>query len=252
MKNNLIKSIEVFIEQIVECRDKWTTKGRPWFRGQRIDRPLLPRLFREHYDENELVQIFRMKAPMLYETPNKSEWDKWLCLMQHSGAPTRLLDWTEGALIALYFAIYKFNKKNSKPVVWMMDPLILNQISIGQLIYPLSFSGPGIKNFHYAFEKSLDAYEKPVALYPVEVHIRMSVQKSCFTIHGIDNRSIEEIFSNTHLLKENYLVKFNIDINSCEEMLSILKTLGISHSTLFPDIDGLGFELSQYKMIEAN
>ena len=252
MAGELIKSIEMFIRIIKESQERWSTKGRPWFRGQRVDKPLLPRLFREKYDENEIVQIFRMKSPTLYSTPNIKEWDKWLFLMQHSGAPTRLLDWTEGAFIALYFAIYKFNEKGSEPVVWMMDPLILNQLSMDQMVYPLSFSEVGIRNFHYAFDKAAACYEKPVALYPVEVHVRMRVQKSCFTIHGADERSIEEIFANSHLLKDGYLTKLPIDIESCEEMLSQMKTLGISHSTLFPDLDGLGVELSQSKLISTN
>lgn len=252
MGNDSIKSVEMFIEQITQLQQRWKIKGRPWFRGQRVDKPLCPRLLREHYDENELVQIFRIKAPMLYETPEKGEWDKWLCLMQHSGAPTRLLDWTEGALIALYFALYKSYKQGSNPVVWMIEPLILNKISINEMVYPLSFSKQGIKNFQYAFDKGVDAYEKPVALYPVEVHVRMSVQKSCFTIHGSDERSIEDIFHGTELLDQGYLIKFSIDLNSYKKMLSTLQTLGISYSTLLPDLDGLGFELSQYKMDEVS
>ena len=245
MPGESIKSIEIFIQQVIKIQKTWATTGQPWFRGQRVDEPLIPKLFRRHYDENEIVQTFRTKSPMLYETPNENEWDKWLCLMQHAGTPTRLLDWTEGALSALYFAIHKFDKDGSKPVVWMMNPFILNQISIKLAGIPLSFSKIGRPKFKYAFTKSAETSEKPIAFYPVNTHPRMSAQKSCFTLHGIDQRSIEDIFSDTILIQDKFLIKLKIDIKCCKEMLAILKILGITYSTLFPDLDGLGFELSQ-------
>src|SRR5207244_1519034 len=90
---------------------EWNTPTSPWLRGEPASTktPLLPVLFREpgRHDENRLLQQFRMKAPSLGlgTIPPRDHTDQWLFLARHVGLPTRLLDWTEGLLIALLFAV---------------------------------------------------------------------------------------------------------------------------------------------------
>src|SRR5262249_39703683 len=77
----------------------------------------------------------------------------WLFLARHAGLPTRLLDWSESALIALYFAL-----KEPKPVVWMLNPLDLNDLSysapsqIRPRQFPLPWHHPGPRQISPAFE----------------------------------------------------------------------------------------------------
>ena len=133
----VIQTLENYIHHIRDDRSSWGMDAIAWFRGEGepiVARPLLPKVFRSkdaggEYDENQLLQMFRVKAHTFArgEVPPLERTDQWLFLAQHVGLPTRLLDWTESALLALYFAL-----QNNNPVVWMINPIELNQLSVSQ------------------------------------------------------------------------------------------------------------------------
>jgi hypothetical protein len=116
-----------------------------WFRGQsRVSFNNVPSLFHENawgavhpgcqkinsdkamYDETTMVHHFMSHKPLL----RRDYLDKfeWLCLMQHHGAPTRMLDWTENVLIALYFAV-RDPQADCDGVVWALNAGRLNEIT---------------------------------------------------------------------------------------------------------------------------
>jgi hypothetical protein len=242
----------------------------PWFRGECVTeedseyyKPLLPKLYRKrrendpNFSENKLLQHFRMKAPVFSSdlVPKRDETDKWLFLAQHVGLPTRLLDWTESALVALYFALKE--KRATHRFVWMLDPISLNMKSISTPTDTTEFSliwhspeqtntcffhnhniNIGNINIRGAWEEDKPSIELPVAILPTNIHPRMSVQRSCFTVHGWKKESIASL-APEHLIC--YMLSGNDE--DIKQMSKDLEMLGVTHSTLFPDLDGLAMEM---------
>jgi hypothetical protein len=239
-----VKSIEEFVTRVREVGKAWKSDALPWFRGQNRDLSLVPKLFRETYNEHSMIQLFRMRAPSLGIVPDRDRSDEWLCLMQHHGLPTRLLDWTDGALIALYFAVDGANASED-PVVWMLAPIQMNRVSINRAVLPLSWAGEGAEYFGAAFELKECRYQLPVAFYPTWVDRRMSAQRSGFTIHGASRAGVEVCFESTGLIQDGYLAKISISRESCDSIQKELAVFGIQHSTLFPDFDALSIELAR-------
>src|SRR6516225_3716838 len=70
--------------------------------------------------EGRILRIFKRKAHQFLERP--PDWDddfQWLALMQHHGAPTRLIDFTWSPYVAAFFAL---ERTLADCVVWAMNP----------------------------------------------------------------------------------------------------------------------------------
>jgi hypothetical protein len=244
-----ISSIEDFIGRVRADRADWP---HAWFRGEpNVSTALVPKLYRSkadgrQHDENRLLQFFRMKAPTFSQAsiPVREATDQWLFLAQHVGLPTRLLDWTEGALVGLHFALLE-----KEPIVWMLNPIALNRLSSNDMPgggdFPLTWFQPenginiGVENIRGAWQLDGPGLKHPVAIHPTNIHPRMSVQRSCFTIHGKCKASLKEMLPPTDLRQ------YTVDPQAAERLRSDLQVLGISHSTVFPDLDGLAKDLAE-------
>ena len=99
-----------------------------WYRGQSDYKwELKPGIFRYSEGSSELTLLTRFKqsASLLIDTTPKDDFD-WMFLMQHYGVPTRLLDWSESPLTALYFAVSDINNETDS-ALWMLKPIELNK-----------------------------------------------------------------------------------------------------------------------------
>ncbi len=119
-----------------------------WYRGcGKSTHRLQPTLYRHKRKkkidelsslELQVITRFRQRSIPFHDRSLLDDWDA-LFFMQHYGVPTRLLDWTENPLIALYFAVmsapFKTKKSGrihfaSDAAVWVLDPVAWNRKSL--------------------------------------------------------------------------------------------------------------------------
>lgn len=119
MTDIAIQSVEQFLQAIKEQKEQVagdTDFHDLVFRGQPADLSLIPKLCRLRPNgeldaiERMLLQEFKRANPLLIE-PHRpiDDWD-YLTLGQHFGLPTRMLDWSDNALTALWFATAPFRE----------------------------------------------------------------------------------------------------------------------------------------------
>lgn len=250
--NHKIKSIGDYLTRVKDDMTHWSLPFgcAPWFRGQSdITKPPIPGILRGdmHNLEEAIVNRFRAHAPMFGSTPERNAKDEWLYFMQHAGLPTRLLDWSEGALIGLYFAVQN-SKGDVDPGVWMLHPLEMNCRTLGKPIFPAPDHHAFITRCDLAYGITTDAPMDslwPIAIVPTHVHPRMRSQKGCFTIHGSRMDDFEEIARELKLRQHGFFRKYCICRHEAPSILKDLRLSGITHCALFGDYDALATEMKR-------
>jgi hypothetical protein len=158
--------------------------------------------------------------------------------MQHYGLPTRLLDWTESPLFALYFAVSEKDYESTDASLWALDPGRMNEIHLSQK-GTLRATDDEARQLFRIFRKGNDAIpegQDVAALTPVQQDIRNMVQLSVFTIHATP-RPLEQ-----YKRQDAFLRKMVIRGSAKRPLRRGLRKLGISGAYLFPDLTHLAAE----------
>jgi len=230
-----------------------------WYRGvSHVGYELIPKVYRDRLWERHenfewwlMVDFEHRARRFIPDSHSYSEWE-WYFTMQHYGMPTRLLDWTRGSLIALYFAVRE-PRNTHMPSVYVLNPCwideVVNDTEEG-LIYNTDTNAVSEEHHEllrsYMYSRS-EGPPFPLCVEPPALHDRIHSQKSVFTIHG---RYLNPFRVLAKRNKNAQIAKLRIATRQAEHIKQELSEMGITEGTLFPGLDGLVKDLRYYRGID--
>jgi hypothetical protein len=281
MKTKTANSLGKYLSVVANVRQQWRIPKHLelWFRAEDLrhhSTRLQPGVYRSRNSgkrksvdklleiDNDLYREFGRCATQL-SAPDanaiEDEWDSYF-LMQHHGVPTRLLDWSDGSLIALHFAISKKKRvPESGSVIYMLDPHWLTKLlrqhpdrkdAINRWKqfakkHPSDYDEDDWERLYLPAEK--DEIKNKLLKTPVtpmlwdspHVTRRIAAQRSRFMIFGTDSLWLVNVAKE----RGSRLMAIKVPKNAISNIRQELKDAGITESVVFPDFDGLGRELKQ-------
>lgn len=168
-------------------------------------------------------------------------------VMQHYGAPTRLLDWTRSPYVALYFAVTHLEGDGA---VWLLDAHAL-QAAVHRG-HPTVLAR--VERAETRAQVLLDP-DAPAVVYLTDLHLqtdRMAAQQLLFTLSPRILADHGELIAHTlGPAAERAWQKLIVPEALKREFVRRLRTMNITARTLFPGLDGVGRAIGELVRLEA-
>ena len=217
MENFTINSVKDFISILDERNIK---PDIDFFRGHSdINYKLIPSIGRlfpkdlkrtKDFEQDMMSEFRRMHTLHVDRCNNEFE---LLFLAQHHGLPTRLLDWSYNPLVALYFAVCSNYDKDGCVYQYFPSRMI--------------------------FVDNRDPYtiESNFLIKPIITNERYKNQNSVFIIYANPTEEESDIYA-----------KYRIQAAYKKHILMSLRKIGISHSFIYPTLEGLCKDIKLTKL----
>jgi hypothetical protein len=157
--------------------------------------------------------------------------------MQHYGAPTRVLDWTESPFVALYFAVEK--DFDAEGAVW-----IVNEPEVEKL---LEAKYPEYKKTTALACRNPES-PRSLRFLRISPHTdRMGQQQTMFSVSPAANADHGQIIADAISTEgdvkcfRKWLIPRELKVS----FLRHLRAMNITGRSLFPGLDGLGRSISE-------
>lgn len=219
-----------------------------WYRGEEnADLTLIPSIQRSQKrlkTERSITNDFYIRAKQIMKNPpDKHNYASWVSLMQHYGLPTRMLDWSQSPLIAVFFATETYkDTPDMDACVWVLAPVRLNaREGFGDCIYPIDADTtqelllPAFKHNHH----NPHLEDRILACSSTESNLRMYAQQSNFTVHN-SLRKLQDICD------DDMLYKIIIPSFRKRYFIESLRVFGITEGSVYPDLDHISNDLKDY------
>jgi hypothetical protein len=211
------------------------------------------------HTEKYIVEEFQRRAHQYHQylrnLPRDTYKLEWLALMQHHGAPTRLLDWTKSAYVGAFFAAAAADPQR-ECAIWAVDARGLKAKALSML----KSSRPDLEDLsvssHLGLPNNFDriflapSHERDSVIAPIEpftIDERPTVQQGLFLCSTTLSWPFEMTLK--HMIETPPVGQPEIKMlviwpRARLDLLRELHRMNVSHATLFPGLDGFARSLS--------
>ena len=235
---------KTFVSQLSE---NWAFRGQAseeWRLQNAIERTDFVHLYKG-VEVDFLAEFQRGARNYLPKDETPEHLIEWLALMQHHGAPTRLLDFSKSPFVAAFFA-FEQSYGVEAVAIWAMNMEFIKTKALAKLeqYYPDVSKDNGKVNeqlFQTIFHQNEQSLIFPVE--PFRMNRRYSLQQSIFVSTA---NSYEPFMQQLEFLENDIarsVIKIELPSGLQKEVLRDLQKMNLNRASLFPDLDGYAASL---------